>query len=123
MISKEKVMQIANELNLTMVTEDVHYAGFKYKNVEVCLMSWNPDKLSFVHEFVKVSTEVIFSEDKIDSDVSIYWGGTTFIDISDEGKFTDFLNRLKQLCANIDKAIIVSKQMTSASKKAVIEGE
>ena len=123
MISKEIVMKLANELNLTMITEDVHYAGFKYKNVEVCLMSWNPDKLSFVHDFVKVSTEVMFSGDKIDTDVAIYWGGTSFIDISDEGKFSDYINRLKQLCANIDKAIIVYKQMTSASKKAVIEGE
>lgn len=86
-------------------------------------MSWSPDKLSSVHDFVKVSTEIIFKEDKIDNDVKIYWGGTTFMDISDGKWLTEFVNRLKKLCENIDKAITVSKQMTSASKIAVIEGE
>lgn len=123
MISKETVMQLANVLNLTIFQENEHYAVFNYKNNEVCLMSWSSDKLSYVHDFVKVSTEIIFKEDKIDYDVKIYWGGTTFMDISDGKWLTEFTNRLKQLCDNIDKAIMVSKQMTSASKIAVIEGE
>ena len=123
MISKETVMKIANELNLTLLKENEHYAVFNYKNIEVCLMSWNPDKLSYIHKFVKVSTEVLFQEDKINSDVNIYWGGTDFIDISDGKILTEFVNRLKKLCENIDKAIMVSKQMTLASKIAVIKGE
>ena len=123
MINKETVMQLANVLNLTILKENENYAVFNYKNIEVCLMSWNPDKLSYVHQFVKVSTEVLFKEDKIDSDVHIYWGGPDFMDISDGKIFTEFVNRLKQLCANIDKAIIVSKQLTLASKIAVIKGE
>jgi hypothetical protein len=123
MISKETVMQLANVLNLTILKENEKYAVFNYKNIEVCLMSWSPDKLSYVHQFVKVSTEVLFNEDKIDYDVKIYWGGTNFMDISDEKTLTEFVNRLKKLCENIDKAIKVSKQMTSASKIAVIEGE
>lgn len=123
MISKETVMQLANVLNLTIHKENEHYAVFNYKNIEVCLMSWNPDKLSYIHQFVNVSTEVLFKEDKIDSDVHIYWGGTDFMDISDGKTLTEFVNRLKQLCNNIDKAIIVSKQMTLASKIAVIKGE
>lgn len=86
-------------------------------------MSWNPDKLSFIHQFVNVTTEVLFKENQINSDVNIYWGGTDFLDISDQKTFTDFVNRLKQLCDNIDKAIIISKQMTLASKIAVIKGE
>ena len=123
MISKETVMQLANVLNLTIHKENEHYAVFKYKNVEVCLMSWNSDKLSYIHQFVNVSSEILFKEDKISSDVNIYWGGTDFMDISDGKTLTEFVNRLKQLCANIDKAIMVSKQMTLASKIAVIEGE
>lgn len=123
MINKETVMQLANVLNLTILKENENYAVFNYKNIEVCLMSWSPDKLSNVHQFVKVSTEVLFKEDKIDSDVHIYWGGTDFMDISDGKTLTEFVNRLKKLCENIDKAIKVSKQMTSASKIAVIEGE
>ena len=123
MISKETVMRIANVLNLTILKENEHYAVFNYKNVEVCLMSWNPDKLSYIHSFVKVSSEIIFQADKIDSDVHIYWGGTDFMDISDGKWLTEFTNRLKQLCDNIDKATKASKQMTSASKIAVIEGE
>lgn len=123
MISKETVMQLANVLNLTILKENENYAVFNYKNIEVCLMSWSPDKLSYVHQFVKVSSEIIFQADKIDSDVKIYWGGTDFMDISDGKILTEFVNRLKKLCENIDKAIKVSKQMTSASKIAVIEGE
>ena len=123
MINKETVMKIANELNLTVLKENENYAVFNYKNIEVCLMSWNPDKLSYIHQFVKVSTEVLFKEDKIDSDVHIYWGGTDFMDIYDGKWLTEFVNRLKKLCENIDKAIKVSKQMTTASKIAVIEGE
>ena len=123
MINKETVMRIANVLNLTILKENEHYAVFNYKNVEVCLMSWNPDKLSYIHQFVNVSSEILFKEDKISSDVNIYWGGTDFMDISDGKTLTEFVNRLKQLCNNIDKAIMVSKQMTSASKIAVIEGE
>ena len=45
------------------------------------------------------------------------------MDIFDGKWLTEFVNRLKKLCENIDKAITVSKQMTSASKIAVIEGE
>lgn len=123
MINKDDAMKLANVLNLTIDKENEHYAVFKYKNIEVCLMSWNSDKLSFIHQFVNVSTEVYFKEDKINSDVNVYWGGTDFMDISDEKTFTDFVNRLKQLCENIDKAIIVSKQMITASKLAVIKGE
>ena len=123
MINKDAVMKLANVLNLTVKKENEHYAVFNYKNIEVCLMSWNSDKLSFIHQFVNVSTEVYFKEDKINSDVNIYWGGTDFIDINDEKTFKDYVNRLKQLCENIDKAIIVSKQMTLASKMAVIKGE
>lgn len=123
MINKDAVMKLANELNLTVKKENEHYAVFNYKNIEVCLMSWNPDKLSFIHQFVNVSTEVYFKEDQINSDVNIYWGGTDFLDISDEKTMTKFVNRLKQLCVNIDKATIISKQMTLASKIAVIKGE
>ena len=123
MINKDDVMKLANVLNLTILKENENYAVFNYKNIEVCLMSWNPDKLSYVHQFVKVSTEILFKEDKIDSDVHIYWGGTDFMNISDGKTLTEFVNRLKQLCNNIDKATIVSKQMTLASKIAVIKGE
>ena len=123
MINKDDVMKLANVLNLTILKENENYAVFNYKNIEVCLMSWNPDKLSYVHQFVKVSTEILFKEDKIDSDVHIYWDGTDFMDISDGKTLTEFVNRLKQLCNNIDKATIVSKQMTLASKIAVIKGE
>ena len=123
MINKEDVMKLANVLNLTIHKENEHYAVFKYKNVEVCLMSWNSDKLSYIHQFVNVSSDIIFKEDEINSAVNIYWGGTDFIDISDGKLFTEFVNRLKKLCENIDKAIMVSKQMTLASKIAVIKGE
>ena len=123
MINKDVVMRIANVLNLTILKENEHYAVFKYKNVEVCLMSWNPDKLSYIHQFVNVSSDIIFKEDEINSAVNIYWGGTDFIDISDGKIFTEFVNRLKKICENIDKAIMVSKQMTLASKIAVIKGE
>ena len=123
MINKDVVMRIANVLNLTILKETEHYAIFNYKNIEVCLMSWNPDKLSYIHQFVNVSSDIIFKEDEINSAVNIYWGGTDFIDISDGKLFTEFVNRLKKLCENIDKAIMVSKQMTLASKIAVIKGE
>lgn len=123
MINKDVVMRIANVLNLTILKETEHYAIFNYKNIEVCLMSWNPDKLSYIHQFVNVSSDIIFKEDEINSAVNIYWGGTDFIDISDGKIFTEFVNRLKKLCENIDKAIMVSKQMTLASKIAVIKGE
>jgi hypothetical protein len=124
MISYEDVMKIANENNLTLLRKKEHYAVYSYQNVEVCAISWNPDKLSWVHNFVTVSTEVLFQEDKINSNVKIYWGGTTFIDIiTKKEHFKDFCEKLKKLCENIDKAVIVFKQMNTASKIAVIEGE
>lgn len=123
MISCEIVMEIVKEHNLNITEKHDDYVVCSYKNVEVCRMAWRTKSLfSFIHDYVKVSVD-IFVEDIMESDISIYWGGTSFFDISNDNDRTIFCERLKKLCENIDKAKIIAKQMTSASKIAIIEGE
>lgn len=124
MISYEDVMKIAKENNLTLLRKKEHYAVYSYQNIEVCAMSWGPDRLSWVHDNIQVQTLIWFKNDSVTSDVKIYWDGTTFLDIiTKEEHFKVFCKKLKKLCENIDKATVVYKQMNTASKIAVIEGE